>query len=241
MKPAAGRAWWFEQPLSYERGFALQQALLDQRIRDEIPDTILLLQHTPVITLGRRGRTNFLLQSPDALAAAGIDLVHASRGGDVTWHGPGQLVMYPIRRIGQGAHGWLDLLQDCAIATARSFGVPAYAREGMNGAWIDAGKIAAIGFALKRWVSFHGLSLNVDCDLSGFEAIVGCGLQGQSVASMATVLGEASPAIGDVAARLLEHVEQLTGDRYEYTTQCLDNPDGEPARLLAAVREGCED
>lgn len=176
-----------DQPCPYALGLDVQQQLHQARLEDKIPDTVLFLEHTPVVTLGRRGRTEFLLTSADALAARGIDFFIASRGGDVTYHGPGQLVMYPILKFSTceaDAHGYLANLERIAIETAEVFGVQAYRREGMSGAWTDAGKIAAIGFYIKRWVTMHGLSFNVGPDLEGFSTIIGCGLKGESVASL---------------------------------------------------------
>jgi len=194
----------FDEPVPYADALALQERLLARRIADEIPDTLLVLEHPSVITLGRRGRRDFLLVSDAELERRGVPLVHSSRGGDVTWHGPGQLVAYPIRKLGGGgSHGHLDLLQQTVIRTARAFGVEAFARDGKAGAWTAFGKIAAIGFAMKRWVSFHGLSLNVNCDLAAFELIVGCGLQGESVTSIHELLGEEAPALVEVRERLI--------------------------------------
>lgn len=187
-----------EHPVRYADGVRIQEALHGARLRDEIPDTVLFLEHAPVVTLGRRGRQNFLLASPAVLAERGVDLVHSSRGGDVTYHAPGQLVMYPILKLGSteaDAHGYLWNLEEVALRTAAAFGVTAYRREGKNGAWTDQGKIAAIGFAIKRWVTLHGLSFNVDLDLRGFDLIVGCGLVGEKVGSLKAVLGAACPTM----------------------------------------------
>lgn len=194
-------ALWFPSPVRYADGVRLQEALVAARQADRIPDTVLFLEHAPVITLGRRGRSNFLLARPEQLASEGVDLVHASRGGDVTYHGPGQLVMYPIIRLGTAeadAHGYLGNLEEIAIRTAAAFGLTAYRRPGMNGAWTDAGKIAAIGFHLKRWVTMHGMSFNVNLDLRRFSLIVGCGLVGEKVSSLAEQLGPRCPSMPEV-------------------------------------------
>lgn len=201
-----------DAPAPYAGALALQEALVAARQRDEIPDTVIFLEHRPVITLGRRGRSNFLLAQPEQLAKAGIDFVTASRGGDVTFHGPGQLVLYPIIKLGNAeadSHGYLNNLEEIAIRTAREFGVTAFRREGMNGAWTDDGKIAAIGFHLKRWVSMHGMSFNVNPDLRGFDLIVGCGLVGEKVSSLSKILGPKSPTIPEVRAVLSRHFSQI--------------------------------
>lgn len=198
----------FDTPVRYEAGVRIQEALVEARQRDAIPDTVLFLEHHPVITLGRRGRDQYLLASREALARQGIDLVQSSRGGDVTYHGPGQLVIYPILKLGTAeadAHGYLRNLEDVAIRTAASFGVEAFRRDGMNGAWTRQGKIAAIGFHLRRWVSMHGMSFNVDLDLAGFNLIVGCGLVGEKVSSLREVLGSRAPTLAQVREKACGH------------------------------------
>ncbi len=173
---------------------------------------MLALEHEPVVTLGRRARNAHLLVSPDELARRGIAFEVSSRGGDVTYHGPGQLVLYPILKLGEkeaDAHGYLNNLEEIAIRTAASFGVTAHRRKGMSGAWTGAGKVAAIGFHIKRWVTLHGMSFNVAPDLGGFDLIVGCGLVGEQVASLKTELGEACPGISDVRAMLLRHFGEV--------------------------------
>lgn len=204
----------FDKPQPYRPCAKLQERLVAARIADLIPDTVLFLEHLPVVTLGRRGRDNYLKSSLPELRDAGIELVHASRGGDVTFHGPGQLVMYPILQLGSAdadAHGYLWNLEEIAIRTAADFDVEAYRREGMSGAWTDVGKIAAIGFKLTRWVSCHGMSFNVDLDLSGFETIVPCGLEGEKVASLQTLLGESSPSIAQVRESMCRHFQDVCG------------------------------
>lgn len=191
----------FDEPVAYARALAVQEALVALRIADAIPDTFLLLQHPPVITLGRRGRREHLLVDEAELARRGVTLETASRGGDVTYHAPGQWVLYPILRVRQGTHRLLDQLEGVAIGTAEAVGVKAFRREGKAGGWTSAGKFAAIGFALRRWVSYHGMSLNVEIDLAGFELIVGCGLVGERVTSLAAVR-DGSPGMAAVADAL---------------------------------------
>lgn len=225
----------FNSPVPYAKGLAIQNRLLRARQENRIPDTVLLLQHPPTVTVGNRGRTNFLLKSPEEYAAAGIELHRAERGGDVTYHAPGQWVLYPILRLGgEGAdsHGYLYNLEETAIRTAAAFGVDAWRREGKNGAWTEQGKIAAIGFRLKRWVSFHGMSFNVRIDLSGFATIVPCGLVGLPVASLETLLGAQCPAMPEAGTALLKHFSAVCGrplERFE--------ADGDlPALLQALIR-----
>lgn len=207
-------ALFFDTPVPYAVAVRLQEALVAARQADRIPDTVLFLEHPPVITLGRRGRANFLLAPPEQLARLGVELHTASRGGDVTYHAPGQLVLYPILKLG-GAEAdsrrYLTNLEEIALRTAVDCGVSAYRRAGKNGAWTDQGKIAAIGFHLKRWVSMHGLSFNVDLDLAGFQLIVGCGLVGEPVSSLRQILGERCPPRREVRAVLARHVAEVLG------------------------------
>jgi len=210
------KAWalQFDEPVPYQTGLDIQHRLLAARQRDEIPDTILILQHTPVITLGNRGRDNYLLKTPEEYRALGIEVFHAERGGDVTYHAPGQWVLYPVIYLGGSdadSHGYLWNLEEVALRTLADFGIAGFRREGKNGAWTEQGKVAAIGFRLKRWVSFHGMSFNVSLDLSGFQTIVPCGLVGQPVASLKTVLGDACPPLEAVRARLLAHFSKVCG------------------------------
>ncbi|MCO5068080.1 MAG: lipoyl(octanoyl) transferase LipB [Kiritimatiellae bacterium] len=202
----------FSAPIRYADGVRLQEALVRARQEGLIPDTIIFLEHKPVVTLGRRGRKNFLLAQPEQLQKLGVDLELSSRGGDVTFHGPGQLVMYPIIKLGSveaDTHRYLSSLEEIAIRTAGDFGLSAYRRAGMNGAWTDAGKIAAIGFFLKRWVTMHGMSFNVSLDLAGFSLIVGCGLVGEKVSSLREQLGERCPSLETVRTAMARHFAEV--------------------------------
>ncbi|MDO9541542.1 MAG: lipoyl(octanoyl) transferase LipB [Kiritimatiellia bacterium] len=149
-------AIFFNEPLPYRDGLVLQESILEARIKDLIPDTVLFLEHLPVITCGVRSQPEQILLSAKELKAKHIEIVKSSRGGAVTFHGPGQLVMYPIIKLGGNktdVHGYLTNLEEVALRTAASLGVTAYRRKGMNGAWTDQGKLAAIGVRLKRWVA----------------------------------------------------------------------------------------
>lgn len=198
----------FNEPVPYRQALDLQRRLLKARQEDLIPDTVLILQHTPVITLGNRGRDNYLLKSKEEYRELGIEVFHAERGGDVTFHGPGQWVLYPILYLGGNeadSHGYLSNLEEIAIRTLGDYGIRGFRREGKSGAWTDAGKIAAIGFRLKKWVSFHGMSFNVCNDLMGFDTIVPCGLVGEPVATLQTILGDDCPSMDQVQDSLLNH------------------------------------
>ncbi|MDH3982348.1 MAG: lipoyl(octanoyl) transferase LipB, partial [Kiritimatiellaceae bacterium] len=201
-----------------------------------IPDTVLILQHKPVVTLGNRGRDNYLLKTEEEYREMGIDLFHAERGGDVTFHGPGQWVLYPILYLGGNeadSHGYLENLEEIAIRTLGDFGIEGFRREGKSGAWTDAGKIAAIGFRLKKWVSFHGMSFNVSNDLMGFDTIVPCGLVGEPVASLKKIMGDACPEMPKVGDALLNHFSRVCNRELERF-----NADGELPELLHALMVG---
>jgi lipoate-protein ligase B len=198
----------FNHPVPYQQGLAIQHRLLKARQENKIPDTVLILQHTPVVTLGNRGRDNYLLKTKEEYHELGIELFHAERGGDVTFHGPGQWVLYPILHLGGNeadSHGYLSNLEEIAIQTLGDYDIRGFRKEGKSGAWTEDGKIAAIGFRLKKWVSFHGMSFNVSLDLSGFQTIIPCGLVGEPVASLKTILGESCPQMESVRDSLLKH------------------------------------
>ncbi len=208
------KAWsvQFNEPVPYQQGLDLQRRLLKARQEDRIPDTVLILQHTPTVTLGNRGRDNYLLKTEEEYKQLGIDLFHVERGGDVTFHGPGQWVLYPILYLGGNeadSHGYLSNLEEIAIRTLGDFGIRGFRREGKSGAWTDAGKVAAIGFRLKKWVSFHGMSFNVSNDLMGFGTIVPCGLVGEPVATIKTILGDTCPAMPSVRDALLSRFSEV--------------------------------
>jgi len=210
--PMTAWAITIEKPLPYDDGVRLQTALVTARIAETIPDTVLFLEHTSVITLGVRAQDSHVLLSGADLKRRQIDLYHSSRGGDATWHGPGQLVMYPIIRLGEqeaDAHGYLHNLEEIAIRTAGDFGVAAYRRPRLTGAWTQAGKLAAIGIRLKRWVTFHGMSFNVKPDLAGFTTIIPCGLAGETVTSLEKILGTACPTLTRVQEHMARHFSNV--------------------------------
>lgn len=215
------KAWSvsFKEPVPYQKGLDIQRALLKARQDNLIPDTVLILQHTPTVTLGNRGRDNYLLKTEEEYRELGIELFHVERGGDVTFHGPGQWVLYPVLYLGGSeadSHGYLNNLEEIAIQTLGDYGIEGFRREGKSGAWTDAGKIAAIGFRLKRWVSFHGMSFNVCNDLMGFNTIVPCGLVGQPVATVKGILEEACPDMENVRESLLNHFSTICSRELEH-------------------------
>ena len=186
----------------YADGLALQQELVAARKADRIPDQLLLLEHPPVITLGARVRNDrsHVLATEEVLDEAGVSLFEAGRGGDVTYHGPGQLVGYPIidlRPDRCDVHRYVRDLEQVMIATAAAFGVEAGRVAGLTGAWVGQDKLAAIGVRISRWITSHGFALNVATDLSHFSLIVPCGIQDRGVTSLGRLLGR-PPAMREV-------------------------------------------
>jgi len=202
----------FRQPVPYSEGLRLQEQWVAERQADQATDRLILLEHSPVITMGVRAKNEHLLLSKEALAKRGIELYETPRGGDVTYHAPGQLILYPIMKLtGTEAdiHAFVGKLEEIAILTAEAFCVTAFRRKGKTGVWTDQGKIAAIGIRFKKWVSSHGMSFNVNVDLGGFDAIVPCGLHGEKVTSLQAVLGERCPTMQEVRAVMMRQFERV--------------------------------
>ena len=175
--------------LPYAEALELQKQLVEERKAGRIPDQLLLLEHPPVITLGvkaRKDRSN-VLASPEALAAAGVELFETGRGGDVTYHGPGQLVGYPILDLRPDrcdVHRYVRDLEEALILSAATFGVTSGRVPGLTGTWVGNEKLAAIGVRISRWVTSHGFALNVTTNLNHFSLIVPCGIVDKGVTSL---------------------------------------------------------
>jgi lipoyl(octanoyl) transferase len=184
--------------IGYRDAWALQKSLVGQRAAAEIGDRLLLLEHDPVLTLGRQADEQHVLASPRELRRRGIEVIRVERGGEVTYHGPGQLVAYPILRLGDRGilvRPLVAALEAAMLETCAALGVDAVRRDGHPGAWIDGGagrpfrKIGALGLRIERGVSYHGIALNVDVDLRDFELIDPCGEPGLISTSIAEELG----------------------------------------------------
>jgi len=180
----------------YQRALELQEALVTRRQRGEIEDTLLLLEHEPVVTLGRSAASENVLHSREALAARGVGLFETGRGGDVTYHGPGQLVGYPIVDLSpdrRDVHRYVRDLENVMIRTCTDYCVAADRIPGMSGCWVGSDKIGAIGVRIARWVTSHGFAFNVAPDLDAFDLIVPCGISDRGVTSLAAELGRQVP------------------------------------------------
>jgi lipoyl(octanoyl) transferase len=182
----------------YAVALELQKRLVEQRKAGEIPDQLLLLEHPPVITLGvkaKAGSAN-VLATAEMLAAQGVGLFETGRGGDVTYHGPGQLVGYPIISLKPDrcdVHRYVRDLEEVLIRAAGTFGVTAGRSPGLTGIWVGSEKLAAIGVRIARWVTSHGFAFNVTTDLSHFNLIVPCGITDKGVTSLERLLGRPVP------------------------------------------------
>ncbi|OGP93419.1 MAG: lipoyl(octanoyl) transferase [Deltaproteobacteria bacterium RBG_16_48_10] len=178
--------------IDYEKAWELQHQLWSKRVEGELPDLLLLLEHPHVITLGRRGNRSCLIATPDELEKRKVPIFHVERGGDVTYHGPGQIVGYPIlnlKEYGYRLVRFVDQLEEVILRVLKDFGIEGK-RDALNrGIWVDREKIASIGVAIKRWVSFHGFALNYETDLRYFDLIHPCGLEGVKMTSTGKLLG----------------------------------------------------
>ena len=196
-EPGPIQAQWLGR-IGYRDAWDLQKELLEQRVAGEIGDRLLVLEHDPVLTLGRQADERHVLASPRELRRRGIEVIRVERGGEVTYHGPGQLVGYPILRLGDRGilvRPLVSALEAAMIATCAELGVDAVRRDGHPGCWVDGGpnrpfrKIGALGLRIERGVSYHGIALNVDTDLRDFDLINPCGEPGLVSTTIAEELG----------------------------------------------------
>lgn len=191
--------------MDFGETFAIQEQLAEALFRGEETETLLLLEHTPVYTIGRGG-------SEDNVLDAAIDPVRINRGGDVTFHGPGQLVGYPIIDLdvrGRDLHRYLRFLEELLIRVAADYGVEALRVNGRTGVWTGRGKLASIGVGVRRWITMHGFAMNVSTDLAAFSAINPCGIKACPVTSLEDLLGAAAPAMQEVKAAVMKYFESL--------------------------------
>ena len=205
--------WRFAGRLPYGEALALQKETVRRRVAKEIPDTLILIEHPPVITMGKMSKKEHLLGiRPD------VEVVETPRGGDVTYHGPGQVVGYPIIHLTVSKvdlKKYLGKLEEVMIRAVATYGITAGREEGMTGAWVGDRKIGAIGVRVERWVTSHGFALNANNDLGGFDLIIPCGLKGKGVTSIAREIGHevdldelrrsAAEIFGEVVGRRMIH------------------------------------
>ncbi len=197
----------------YAAAYALQSRLNLLRQTGEIPNAVLFVEHPPCITLGRTSHPENILATSDELKAHGIAVHRTDRGGDVTYHGPGQLVLYAVVHLDDYArdvHAHARRLEQVLIDTLDTFGVPAGRVKGYPGVWTAQGKIGTLGLSVKRWVTMHGVALNVCPDMSAFELIVPCGLEDRRVTSLAQIVGR-EVEIDEIKSRVQDSFERVFG------------------------------
>jgi lipoyl(octanoyl) transferase len=201
--------------VAYGEAVEMQRALVEERRADRVPDTLLLLQHPHVLTLGAKlaAARAHVVAAPGELAARGVEVFEAGRGGDVTYHGPGQLVAYPILDLRPDrcdVHRYVRDLEDVMIRVSSDFGLRAGRVEGFSGAWIGDRKIGAVGVRISRWITSHGVALNVSTDLDYFDLIVPCGIADKEVTSLARELGRTvdHPTVENV---FIQHFAEIFG------------------------------
>jgi lipoyl(octanoyl) transferase len=223
---------------SYADVLELQRAVARARISGAIPeDVLLLVEHPPVVTLGRSSKANHLLASPALLASRGVELFEVERGGDVTFHGPGQLVGYPIfdlKRHKQDLHWYLRQVEEALIRGVAPFGIVGERNVGYTGVWTQGRKLASIGVHARDWVTWHGFALNVTTDLSYFDLMVPCGIADVQMTSIGRELGrhdrpaessDRTSAAGDLWHHTLERVSAAFAELFDLEQAALDAAD----------------
>lgn len=213
----------------YNHVWEIQKKLVKRRILSEIPDCLIITEHQPVITMGRATDPKNLLVSHDTLRSKGIDLCNIERGGDITFHGPGQTVLYPVvdlRNRGRDVRQYLRDMERFVIDALDEIGLKATIKEGLTGIWIDDHKIGAIGVAVSGWVTYHGVALNVNTDLDYFKLINPCGITNYPVGTISQFL-DREATLEEINRLLIDHF----GKVFEYQVEpvanineLLDNP-----------------
>jgi lipoate-protein ligase B len=203
----------FRERIDYEDALALQMQVCERKKSGFEPDVLFLLEHFPVITLGRNGDWHNLVVPEETLKDRGVSRYRVDRGGDITFHGPGQLVGYPLLKLErheQDVHRYMRNLEETIIRLLAEYGISAWREEKMPGVWTSSGKICAMGVHISRWVTRHGFALNVNTDLSFYDLIVPCGLVGKQVTSMQAILGRAVE-LPEVAEKVSGHCGRIFG------------------------------
>src|SRR6267143_821027 len=203
--------------IGYAEAYALQKRVVAARKADAIEDALLLCEHPPVITLGRSGKRENLLASEHVLRQKGVEFQPSDRGGDITYHGPGQIVGYPILNLGairRDVMWYVRMLEEAMIRATAEFGITAERVAGKTGIWVRAGsteeKLAAIGVRISRWVTSHGFAYNVSTDLRNFDLIVPCGIADRKATSLEKLLGRSAEQ-KEVAPRIAKHLGEVLG------------------------------
>jgi lipoate-protein ligase B len=233
--------------VKYQSAWNLQKRLLELRRRAETLDVLLLLQHPPTITLGKSGSRDHLLADADYLESRGFELTETDRGGDITYHGPGQLVAYPIldlAEIRKDIFWYLRQLEQVIMNTLACFSIATNRRDGYTGVWAGDKKIAAIGVKVSRWITLHGIALNVSPDLQHFDFIVPCGIRDKSVTSIAKTSG-GQVEVEEVVPHFVQEFGNVFGyrmmpfnhDTWPVLTRTLDDCVGELLKTNIDLKE----
>jgi lipoate-protein ligase B len=204
--------------VEYVEAYALQRKLLHQRLQGEIPDTVLLLEHPPTITIGKSGKIENILISKEELFEEGISLFFVNRGGDATYHGPGQLVGYPIldlRNRGRDVHRYVYDLEEVLLKTINSFSIEAYRDTSHAGVWVKGEEVAALGLSIHKWISMHGFALNVHTKLDHFSLINPCGFLDRGATSISKLLNR-KVSVAEVADILINKFAEVFDAQIEH-------------------------
>jgi len=200
--------------LDYAEGHALQQRLQDEQIAGRRGPSLLLVEHSPVITIGRRGKNDEVTAPTAVLKARGVSVHETDRGGQVTYHGPGQIVAYPLiplQVLDLGLHEYMRALEEAAMRTIGAWGISGYRIDSLTGVWVGKEKICALGIRVRKWWAMHGLALNVNTNLNHFGLIVPCGIRDRGVTSMEQLLGTSCPAMDRVEEELARQLAEVLG------------------------------
>jgi lipoyl(octanoyl) transferase len=205
------RVYRWSRPVEYTNIYALQKEIWEQCVEGNSPDTLLICEHTPTLTAGKSAKIENLLAPVSELSQRGVSLFFIDRGGDFTYHGPGQLVAYPILNLnihGKDVPGYIHNLEEVVIRTLSDFSISAGRDDQHVGVWVNNQKIAAIGVSIRRWVTMHGLALNVNTDMEYFSLINPCGILDKGVTSMARILSS-QVSMDEVFSCLINHFGQI--------------------------------
>jgi lipoyl(octanoyl) transferase len=198
----------------YLPSLELQRRFVRKRKSKEVADSLLFVEYPHTITLGRGGKVEHLLAAASELESKSVSYCETDRGGDITYHGPGQMIVYPIldlKGLRRDIDWYLRSLEQCIIETLTDFGIHSERVAGATGVWVGDEKIAAIGVRTSQWVTSHGIALNVDTDLGYFDLIVPCGLRSRGVTSLSRLLGSRAPGLHEVKSRFILHFGRILG------------------------------
>jgi lipoyl(octanoyl) transferase len=212
-------------PCEYLPSLELQRKVVQKRKTGEVPDCLVFVEYPHTITLGRGGKAEHLLAAASELKSRSVSYCETDRGGDITYHGPGQMIAYPIldlKGLRRDIDWYLRSLEECIIQTLVDFGIQSERVSGATGVWVGGEKIAAIGVRTSQWVTSHGIALNVHTDLDYFDLIVPCGLRSRGVTSLSKILGSRAPGLREVKSRFILHFGRIFGRSTRETTSVLN-------------------